>query len=114
MERCTIIVDARDRFSTTTRCLETLIANTPQPYDLIVVLGGAPEHLKKAWMAQFGDRAGFIFRPDFLTQPQARNLGLRAATTRLAVVMDNDNFVRPGWLDPGADSLRFDCRGEPL
>jgi hypothetical protein len=99
MERCTIIVDARDRFSTTTRCLETLIANTPQPYDLIVVLGGAPEHLKKAWTARFGDRARFLFRPDFLNQPQARNLGLRAAATRLAVVMDNDNFVRPGWLE---------------
>ena len=41
MEKCTIIVDARDRFSTTTKCLDTLLANTPEPHDLIVVMGGA-------------------------------------------------------------------------
>jgi len=98
MERCTMIVNARDRFSTTTQCLETLFANTPEPFDLIVVMGGAPEHLKRAWQERFGESTRFIFRPTFLNQAQARNLGLQAATTRLAVCMDNDNFVRPGWL----------------
>ena len=99
MERCTIIVDARDHFSTTATCLETLFANTPEPFDLIVVIGGAPERLKQAWQERFGERARFIFRPEFLNQAQARNIGLREAKTRLAVLMDNDNFVRPGWLE---------------
>ncbi len=98
MERCTIIVNARDRFSSTARCLETLIANTPEPHDLIVVIGGAPEHLKQEWRACFSKPARFIFEPHFLNQAQARNIGLRQATTRLAVVIDNDNFVRSGWL----------------
>src|SRR3989338_74591 len=99
MERCTIIVDARDRFSTTTRCLQTLLANTIGPHELIVVMGGAPGYLKREWTARFGRHARFLFEPHFLNQAQARNLGLRQATTRLAVVMDNDNFVQPGWLD---------------
>ncbi len=99
MERCTIVVSARDRFSTTTQCLETIIANTPQPHDLIIVMGGAPEHLKHQWIERFGERAKFIFRPNFLNQAQARNIGLREAKTRLAVQMDNDNYVRPGWLE---------------
>lgn len=99
MERCTIIVNARDRFSTTTKCLETLFANTPEPFDLIVVMGGAPEHLTREWQQRFGERARFIFRPTFLKQAEARNIGLREATTRLAVCLDNDNFVRPGWLE---------------
>lgn len=98
MERCTIIVDARDKFSTMTKCLETLLANTPEPHDLMVVVGGAPEHVKQQWIRRFGDRAQFIFKTEFLNQAQARNIGLRQAKTRLAVVMDCDNFVRPGWL----------------
>lgn len=99
MEPCTIIVDARDRFSLTTRCLETLIAHTREPYDLIVVIGGAPERCRNARVERFEKRARFIFTPQFLNQAQARNIGLRAATTRLAVVMDNDVFVRPGLLE---------------
>lgn len=100
MERVTIIIDARDRFSTTTKCLQTLIDNTPQPYDLVVVMGGAPEHLKEEWLVKFGDKnSTFIFRPEFLNQAQARNIGLRKAKTRLAVVMDSDNYVHPGWLE---------------
>ena len=99
MEPCTIVVDARDRFSTTRQCLETLIANTPQPYDLIVVIGGAHEHLKQEWVARFGGVGRFIFMPHFLSQAQARKIGLGEAKTRLAVLMDNDNFVRPGWLE---------------
>lgn len=99
MERVTIIVDARDRFSTTTKCLDTLFANTPQPIDVIAVIGGAPEHLKREWQAKFSDRARFIFKDQFINQAQARNIGLRETKTRLAVQMDNDNFVRPGWLE---------------
>jgi hypothetical protein len=49
-------------------------------------------------LRRFGDRARFIFEPHFLNQAQARNIGLRAATTRFAVVMDNDVLVRSGWL----------------
>ena len=100
MEKVTIIIDVRDRFSLTTKCLETLFANTPSGHGYLVVLGGAPEHLRKEWLARFGGRARFIFQPEFLNQAQARNIGLRAAKTRLAVLMDNDNFVRPGWLEP--------------
>lgn len=93
MERCTIIVDARDRFSTAAPCLETLFANTPEPFDLLVVMGGAPEHLTREWQQRFGDRVRFIFPSTFLNQAQARNIGLREAKTRLAVCMDNGHFA---------------------
>lgn len=99
MERCTIVVNARDRFSIMASCLQTLFANTPEPLDLIVVVGGAPEHLRQQWLAQFGDKGRFIFTEHFLNQAQARNIGMREAKTRLAVLLDNDNFVRPGWLE---------------
>jgi glycosyltransferase involved in cell wall biosynthesis len=98
-ERCSIIVDVRDRFSTLAPCLRTLGARTPEPHDLIVVVGGASERLRRGWLDEFGQRARFLFGPGFLNQAQARNRGLRVATTRLAVVMDSDVFVRPGWLE---------------
>jgi GT2 family glycosyltransferase len=101
MERCTIVVvAARDKFSPTAACVETLLERTPEPHDLIVVAGGVPTHLAERWTGRFGSRARFIFEPAFLTQPAARNIGLRATTTRLAVLMDNDVFVRAGWLTP--------------
>jgi glycosyltransferase involved in cell wall biosynthesis len=100
METCSIIVNVRDRFSAMTACLNALMAHTPPQHELIVVAGGAPRSLCGAWVRDFGDRVRFLFRPDFLNQAQARNIGLRAATTRLAVVMDNDVYVRSRWLEP--------------
>ena len=41
-----------------------------------------------------------VFEPRFLNCSEARNIGLKLATTRLSVCMDNDVFVRPGWLPP--------------
>jgi hypothetical protein len=46
VERCSLIVVGRDRFSTTESCIETLIANTHEPHEIIVVLGGAPVSLR--------------------------------------------------------------------
>jgi glycosyltransferase involved in cell wall biosynthesis len=106
MERCSIIVDTRDRFSPLIDCLERVAACTPEPHDLIVVAGGAPEALRTEWLRRFGDRARFIFEPHFLNQAQARNMGMRAATTRLAVLMDNDVLVRPDWLRALLDCQR--------
>jgi hypothetical protein len=100
METCSIIVNVRDRFSSMTACLDALMAHTPPQHELIVVAGRAPLSLREAWARDFGDRVRFLFRPDFLNQAQARNIGLRAATTRLAVVMDNDVYVRAWWLEP--------------
>lgn len=106
MERCTIIVNVRDRFSCLAECLDRLTAETPEPHDLIVVVGGVPDRSRHDWLRRFGDRARFIFEPHFLNQAQARNIGLRAATSRFAVVMDNDVFVRAGWLKGLLDCQR--------
>ncbi len=99
MEKCTIVVNARDRFSCTTECLDGLLANTPEGQEIIGVFGGAPKHLQASWLDRFGERVRFIFKENFLNQAQARNLALREVKTRLAVVIDNDNITYPGWLD---------------
>ena len=99
-EAITIIMSGRDRFSQTADCIENLLANTPQPYDLIVVLGGAPKQFEDRLRKMYGAMAKLVFEDRFLNCSEARNIGLKLATTRLSVCMDNDVFVRPGWLAP--------------
>lgn len=100
MEKVTIVVAARDKFSTTNRCLDTILAHTPEPFDLFVVIGGAPKSCQEEWVHRFSKAAHFIFHDKFLNQSESRNIGLREAKTRLAVLMDNDVYVRPNWLEP--------------
>ena len=99
-EAITIIMTGRDRFSLTEDCIENLKAHTPQPFRLIVVLGGAPKEFERRLRERYGKTATLVFEPRFLNCSEARNIGLRLAKTRLSVCMDNDVFPRPGWLPP--------------
>ncbi|MDD5304067.1 MAG: glycosyltransferase [Elusimicrobia bacterium] len=97
---CTVVVSARDRFSPTEGCLDNLLAVTPEPVDLILVLGGAPEPFRAKLQSKYASRVRFIFEDRFLNCAEARNLGLRAAKTKLAACLDNDVYPRAGWLAP--------------
>jgi glycosyltransferase involved in cell wall biosynthesis len=99
-EAITIIMTGRDRFSLTEDCIEHLKAHTPQPFHLIVVLGGAPKEFENRLRERYGKTATLVFEPRFLNCSEARNVGLKLAKTRLSVCMDNDVFPRPGWLPP--------------
>jgi len=96
---CGIVVNARDLLSPTGPMLAALKATVPADAPIVAVIGGAPAPLREAWTKQHGDRVRFHFEDRFLSQPEARNIGLRAVGTPLAVVMDNDNFPRPGWFE---------------
>ena len=97
-ERCTVIVTPRDLFSVTETCLEHVFANTPEPFELVVVLGGAPPRLRRRLEERYAAKARLLFPPGFLTTPELRTLALRETRTRLAVCLDSNVFVRPGWL----------------
>ena len=99
-EIVSIIVVGRDKFSPTDGCLESLEKNTPEPHETILVLGGAPPAVRRRLTEKFGQKVKMIFNEEFLNPAQSRNIGLKACKTRLAVLMDNDVFVRPGWLPP--------------
>jgi len=99
-ERCTIIVTPRDLFSTTEQCLEAIFAHTPEPFDLVVVMGGASKSIKAMLESRYSKKARLIFKPEFLNGSQLRNIGLRETKTRLAVCLDTNVFVRPNWLTP--------------
>ena len=77
-----------------------MVRNTAEPYALLVVMGGVPEHLKQNWRARFGDQVRWLFEPTFLNPSEYTNIGLREIRTRLAVLMENDVYVHRGWLEP--------------
>ncbi len=99
-EAITVVMTARDRFSLTEDCIEHLKAHTPQPFHLIVVLGGAPKEFENRLRERYEKITTLVFEPRFLNCSEARNIGLKLAKTRLSVCMDNDVFPRPGWLPP--------------
>ena len=100
MEKTTLVVTTRDRFSTAERCLDNLLKQTPEPFDLLVVLGGTPKFIEERIRNKFGTRARWVFEPNFLNTAQARNRALKLVETRLAIFLDTDVFVRPGWYEP--------------
>ncbi len=107
VEKCSIIVVGRERLSTTDRCLDELIQNSPEADEILLVLGGVPQKLKSRWTKKYSGKVHFIFKDQFIMPPVARNMGLREAKNRLAVTMDNDVYVRPGWL-----KALIDCQSE--
>lgn len=95
----TIIVVPRERFSHCRASLESLYAETNQPFRLIYVDGGSPQHVKTYLVAQAKVKDFKLIRTEhYLSPNQARNIGLRAADTKYVVFIDNDVVVASGWL----------------
>ena len=96
----TIVVTPRERYSTALRCLPTLIANTKMPHRLVYVAGNAPAYIVKFLETTCrAHRYELELRPRFLSPNEARNIGVRLATTRYVALLDNDVLVEPGWLE---------------
>jgi GT2 family glycosyltransferase len=96
----TIVFVFRERLSPTVPCLLHLLENTPLPYELICVDGGAPESIAAA-LREITTKQGFtLIRSDeFLSPNESRNLALKHVRTPYVVFVDNDVEVSPGWLD---------------
>jgi Glycosyl transferase family 2 len=97
----TVAFVPREVFSTTERALETLLARTPQPFDLVCVDGGSPPFIQ-AYLERRAKQCNFtlVRSETFLTPNQGRNLALDHVRTKYVVFVDNDVRVAEGWLQP--------------
>jgi GT2 family glycosyltransferase len=99
MSAATIVVVARERFSTARHTLETLYAVTPAPFELVYVDAGSPPAVRHHLAAQARARGFTLLRHDgYLAPDAARNLGFAEVRTPYVVFLDNDVVVAPGWL----------------
>lgn len=99
-DRYTAIIAPRDSFTRLENCLYNVFKHTSSPIDVICLAGGAPLSVQDRLKRVYAQRVRFIFKDNFMTNAQLRNIGLRETRTRLAVCLDSDVFVRPGWFEP--------------
>ena len=94
----------------TLRFVESLYAHTRQPFELVIVSQDQSEETRF-----FLERLGkgrrnlhLLWNETNIGTAAGRNQGLRAATTNLAAVIDNDVELTDGWLPPLLESLERD------
>ena len=96
-----VVVPARARRESLSRCLEALCAQTlPRDrFEVIVCDDGSPEPLEPA-IAQFGERIALtVVRQQQAGPASARNEGARLAKGRYLAFTDDDCVPAPEWLE---------------
>jgi GT2 family glycosyltransferase len=98
--RATIVVVPRERFSAARQSLESILANTEPPFELVYVDGGSPRPLRR-WLEDRVAEHGFklVRRNRYLSPNEARNIGFAEVDTEFTVFVDNDVLVKAGWLE---------------
>jgi len=92
------------------RTLESVGANTPPPYEIIVVDGGSTAGMRQ-WLAGWskdGTRANAVMLADNLGFTKHVNVGLHLAEGDCIVLLNNDIEVSPGWLEAMERALAED------
>lgn len=95
----TLVISPRERFSMSERALASIYDNTPEPFELIYVTGGAPDRVYQSLKRESQTRKfELIHSSQYLSPSQSRNLAIPKIKTKYAVFLDNDALVAPGWL----------------
>jgi GT2 family glycosyltransferase len=101
----TIVIVPRESFGYARMSLESLYGHTRQPFELVYVDGGSPRQVRDYLAGQAAAKGFKLIRTEeYLSPNRARNIGLRAATTRYVVFADNDILFQEGWLERLVDT----------
>lgn len=103
----TIAFVPRETISQTLDMLDTLLAHTEQPYELVVVTAGYPADIVAGIRRRVGSVGGRLIELGaYATPNEARNAALEATATDYIVFVDHDVHVDRGWLGPLVDCAR--------
>ena len=98
--RTTIVVIPRESYSITPFMLETLLARTPEPRRVVLVIGGSPRKVRRGLERLASEHdITFIHRDAVITPNEARNLAMAHVTTPFVSFLDNDTLVGDRWLE---------------
>jgi glycosyltransferase involved in cell wall biosynthesis len=102
--RVSVIVPTFNRSRFIVDCLESLLAQTLPPAELIVVDDQSSDATRSV-LATYGDRIVHLETPSQLGKPGAVNLGLEHATGEYIWVFDDDDVALPDALARFTDAL---------
>jgi len=96
--KITVVIVTRNRSNSLKRCLEALVGQTIQPYEIIVV-DSSWDNTKEVVLS-FRDRlpVHYIFEKE-LGRPAARNRGLKRAKGDIVAFTDDDCQPFPDWIE---------------
>ncbi|MBK6510409.1 MAG: glycosyltransferase [Haliea sp.] len=102
-----ICVVPRERFSCAVDSLYNVISNTTGQYKLVYVDANSPPAIASQLAALCREHGFTYIRKDrYMSPNEARNIGLNSIDTTFVACIDNDLFVRPGWLEALMDCAR--------
>lgn len=91
----------QDRLDVTRLCLESIIANTPEPYDLLVFDNGScdelVDHLRG--LRDQGSIRYLLLSSQNIGKIGAMKIMFQAAPGEVIAYSDDDVFFKPGWLE---------------
>lgn len=96
----TIVVSPRERYSSVLHSLESLFSTIHPDVPVIVVEGSTPRPIRQRLRQLSAERPFIHVALDYMVTPnEARNIGMRMASTPYVVLSDNDIEYEPGWLE---------------
>ena len=100
-----VVIPAYKAAHTIGRALDSLLAQTRPPNEVLVVDDGSPDDMAAA-VAPYGDRVTLLRKPNG-GAASARNLGIDRAAGELIAFIDADDYWEPQKLERQLDVLRW-------
>lgn len=91
------VILTHNRLDMTKQCIDSILA-TSSNFELVLVDNGSTDETVE-WVRNRVPSATIIKNAENLGVPKARNQGIRATTTDIVVIMDNDVILQNGWFD---------------
>lgn len=100
-----IVIVTYERLNAIKKCIESVLKNTPEPINLILVDNGSSRHVQDFLLTQPGIK---VFINNNLGLYKALNIGMRLIKDELVAFLDSDIIVTPGWWEALATEVYSD------
>lgn len=109
--KASVIVVTYNRGYILKHCVDKLLNQTEEDYELLVVDDGSTDNTEEIMGRINDDKFRYLENPENLGQPAARNRGIREAEGKIIIFVDSDVLVHPRFVE---DHIKIHQRNERL